>query len=207
MIRCCVCGKELRRASSWACADCCRNYGLPLQPDNWPAWARSERRREERRRRSSPSYGVSNREMRPAPYRRFRENVDYRKANGVRKNTAKPMTRVPADNLLYSTRGDQSAGESSHDYDRALESLPAELKSRLGGRRELRIVVADAIKSLPLISQRAIKAYMVGHSVEEIAQTEGIKVRTMEWLLDQAKRSLADILTSKAGADDGNRYR
>ena len=206
MLKCCICGKEISRPSLWACPECYKKYDLALAVENWPEWVKSEMAREKRRRRYSPSYGVSSSELSYAPYRRKTENKTYRKSNHVRQNGSKVISRIGADNILYSTRDDESRYERSLGYHRVLESMPSDLRERLRKNVEFEMIVADAIKALPLISQRAIKGYLGGHSEADIAASEGISQTTMHWLLSEAKERLKDLLAAKIGADDGTRY-
>jgi len=210
MLKCCICGKEVKTASAWVCSTCTREHGLPFMIGEWPEWALSERRREEKRRRFEPSYGVGARHLSYAPYRRQVHNKEYRKANKVRRANASPSRRVGADNLLYST-GDDPAwgddhGQADAFYGQILEGLPVGLRERLGRNGDLMVILGDAIRSLPLISQRALKASMGGYTVAEIADAEGLSEQTMQWLLDTARSRVQDILVEKAGADDGQRF-
>lgn len=204
MSRCCICGKEMHTRVVWACAECYRTHALPVALDDWPAWARSELDRERRRRRFQPDFGVSGHQLRYAPYRRERENKTYRRTNGVRKDgpARGPTVKTDADNLFYSS-GD---GEAVVGYTRVLEEMPYELRERLLQHAELQVIVADAVRSLPLISQRAIQGHLSGYSVAALAASEGISEETLSWLVSEAKRRLADLLAEKVGADDGTRF-
>jgi len=207
MLKCCICGGELTSAR-WACARCCREYNLGLTVNRWPEWARSEQRREQARRRFKPSYGVSTRELNEKPYVRRHENALYRKANNIasRKSSSSPATRVHADNLLYSSRGDESPAESGRNYAAVFGAMPHALQQRLTHHIESHTIVHDAIRALPLISQRAIDGLLRGRSLTYLAEAEGVSEATMRWLASEAKQRLADILTEKLGADDGMRY-
>ena len=210
MFKCCICGQDIQRASLWACASCYGQFELALSPDDWPEWAKSQKRREEGRRRYKPGYGVSGSELSYAPYSRLQENVSYRASNNVRKRD-NGAVRVQADDLLYSSGDDRGAadlvrGDASEAQRRVLESLPVELRDRLCQHVERQVILADAIAALPLISQRAIRGLICGYSEREMADAEGIAVETMRWLLEAAKERLADILRARVGADDGTRF-
>lgn len=204
MNKCCICGKDMHTRALWACAECYRVHKLPNAVDDWPAWARSELERERRRRSIRPHFGVSGGQLSYAPYQREGENKTYRRTNGVRKDgpTRGPAVRVDADNLFYSS-GD---GDSISGYTRLLEEMPSDLRERLLQRAELKVIVADAIRSLPLISQRTIQGHLSGYSAASIAASEGISEETLRWLLSEAKRRLADLFAEKLGADDGTRF-
>jgi DNA-directed RNA polymerase specialized sigma24 family protein len=210
MFKCCICGQDIQRPSLWACANCYGQFELALSPDDWPEWAKSQKRREESRRRYKPGYGVSGSELSYAPYSRLHENISYRVSNNVRKRE-NGAVRVQADDLLYSSGDDQAPadmvkGDSSEAQRRVIESLPVELRDRLWRHVERQVILADAIAALPLISQRAIRGLICGYSEREMADAEGIAVDTMGWLLEAAKERLADILRAKVGADDGARF-
>lgn len=210
MRKCCICGQELTNAR-WACARCCREFSLGLTVDRWPEWARAQQRREQARRRFKPSYGVSTRDLHKGPYSRRHENALYEKANHIssRKDSASsvaPAARIHADNLLYSTRGDESPAESGRNYAAVFGAMPHPLQQRLMQHIESQTIVSDAIRALPLISQRAIDGLLRGHSLSSIAASEGVSEATMNWLVSEAKQRLADILAEKLGADDGMRY-
>jgi DNA-directed RNA polymerase specialized sigma24 family protein len=195
----------MRTRALWACSACYREHDLPLLETRWPAWARSELERERKRRRFEPTYGVSGRRMSYAPYSREAENRTYRRVNRVRRNDGKANGmgfRISADNLFYST-GD---GHDAPGYDQLLEAMPADLREKLLQNAELKVILADAIRSLPLISQRAILGQLNGHSVTALADREGVSERMLRWLLSQAKQRLADLLMERMGADDGQRY-
>lgn len=204
MNRCCLCGVELDRPSQWACGSCLRQFELPFVAAKWPAWAKSELAREQKRRRFKPTYGVDGGRMSFAPYARKGENQSYRRTNRVHKpRSSAKLRRVNAENILYST------GEGAlpaDEYDQALESMPVALRNRLGGRIESRAMLADAIRALPLISQRAVKGRMAGHTVRELAEAEGVSESTLQWLLDTARQRLHDILTEKLNGDTGQRF-
>ncbi|MFH1086021.1 MAG: hypothetical protein V1772_09695 [Chloroflexota bacterium] len=204
MARCCICQKELNSAVLWVCLACQRAHSLATRSEVWPAWARSELERERSRRRARPSFGVSGRTLPYAPYRRHAENSTYRRVNQVRRPAARAAAgpRVDADNLFYST-GD---GGENEGYTRALGGLPADLREALLQRAELKTILHDAVRSLPLISQRAIRGEMNGLSVAEMAAAEGVSERILAWLLGEAKQHLADLLMEKVGADDGTRF-
>jgi DNA-directed RNA polymerase specialized sigma24 family protein len=204
MNKCCICGREMHTRVLWACAECYRAHKLPNSVEDWPAWARSELERERRRRSFRPHFGVSGGQLNYAPYRRERENRTYRRTNGVRRDGAArgPAMRIDADNLLYSS-GD---GDSIVGYTRILEEMPSDLRERLLQRAELQVIVTDAIRSLPLISQRTIRGHLNGYSTATMAASEGVSEATLDWLLSEAKRHLADLLTEKMGADDGTRF-
>jgi hypothetical protein len=210
MFKCCICGQDIQRASLWACASCYGQFELALSPDDWPEWAKSQKRREESRRRYKPGYGVSGSELNYAPYSRLQENVCYRASNNVRKRD-NGAVRVQADDLLYSSSDDQGAadlvrGDGSEAQRRVIESLPEELRDCLWQHVERQVILADAIAALPLISQRTIRGLICGYSEREMADAEGIAVETMRWLLEAAKERLADILRARVGADDGARF-
>jgi len=205
MFRCCVCGKILNQATAYVCGVCASTHALPLSTDDWPAWARSELEREQARRRFQPTYGVSGTDLTYAPYDRVRENQAYRRLNGVRRGPSRAPSRVGADNLFYSTTDEPEAVERV--YEQVLGSLPGPLQQGLGQGLDLRVVLADALASLPLISQRAMRAFAQGHDLAEIAAAEGVSVTTMGWLISSAQRRLRDILEDRLGADDGSRYR
>jgi hypothetical protein len=203
MLKCSLCGKQTTDPRQWVCGSCALEHALPLNPADWPAWAQSQRQREATRRRFEPGYGVSN-ELTYAPYSRRQDNICYRSANRVHKPAGTSPARTDADNLLYSTlRG----GDASHDYSQVLESMPVELRDQLLQESEHRTILADAIRSLPVVSQRAVLGTLVGRSVEELAEIEGLAKATMRWLLTSAMDHLRDLLTEKLGADDGSRYR
>jgi hypothetical protein len=205
MFKCCICRKEMTTPKLWVCGECFRKFDLSLSKESWPEWAQSELRREQKRRSFEPSFGVSSSELRYAPYRRIKENKTYRKSNRVRKNAKPTPVRVNADDVFYSG-GDGSGGKDDSGYDRVLEHLPVKLRERLLHHVEAQVIVADAIRSLPLISQRAIKGFVGGASEGEIARAEGVSETTMRWLIRSARERLHDILADKVGADDGSRY-
>lgn len=205
MLKCCICGKEMQTHALWACSLCYREHKLPLLESRWPDWARSELERERKRRRFEPSYGVSGSHLTYAPYRRDGENRTYRRTNRVRRNTGRSggtPIRMDADNLLYSTSDDQQPP----GYDRILEAMPSDLREMLLQRAELQVIIADAVQSLPLISQRAIRGYLSGHSEAAMAAAEGVSEDTLRWLLREAKNRLADMLMERVGADSGTRF-
>lgn len=113
--------------------------------------------------------------------------------------------RVGADNLLYSSGEEAEAAERV--YEQLLGTLPGPLQEGLGQGMDLRVVLSDALASLPLISQRAMRALAHGYDVAAIADAEGVSVSTMNWLLSTAQEHLRDILEGRLGADDGARYR
>ena len=203
MLKCCVCGKSLTSPRSWVCGACALTHNLAVDPAEWPEWAQSEKRREEARRRFEPSYGLSSERMRSTPYRRKAENQSYRKSSRVRKPGAGRMVRINADDLFYSSG---ESGPSSHDVSLVLDDLPFELRQRLLQHAEAQTILADAIRSLPLVSQRAILATIIGKSVDEIATDESLSDTTVRWLLSSAKRHLGDLLCEKLGTDDGQRF-
>ncbi len=205
MYKCCVCGKALTQPTAFVCAACAGAHGLPLGTDRWPAWAQSELARERARRRFRPSYGLSGADLSYEPYGRVGENRAYRRLNGVRKGAGRTPERVGADNLLYGSGDDPDAAERL--YGQLLGSLPGPLQQELGRGLDLRVILADAIGALPLISQRAIRAYSQGHDLADIAEAEGVSEATMGWLLKSAQDRLRDILEEHLGADDGMRYR
>ena len=205
MFKCCVCGKQLDRPTSYVCGVCAHRHQLALREEDWPAWARSELQRERSRRRFKPSYGVSGRELRYAPYSRRRENQSYRQVNRVRKAAPSSRKRIGAENLLYSTSDGPVPPETV--CEQVFGTLPAALQTSLGRGHDLAVVLADAVAALPLVSQRAIRAYAMGYTLTEIAQAEGLSDATMDWLLTSARERLRDILTEKVGGDDGMRYR
>ncbi|MBC7235399.1 MAG: hypothetical protein H5T69_06120 [Chloroflexi bacterium] len=205
MFKCCICGHEMQSPTLWACSDCYDKFGLPLLTEDWPAWAKAQRRREEARRRFKPSYGVPHAELNYAPYPRYHENKTYRQASHVRKEGG-PMTRVQADDLFYSSREEQDGLQAGDGYRRVLESMPGELRERLLQHAELKAILNDAVRSLPLISQRAIYGYLSGYGEDEMADFEGVSVDTMRWLLASAKERLADLLRARVGADNGTRF-
>lgn len=205
MFKCCVCGKALTQPTAFVCAACAGVHALPLSPEQWPAWARSELERERARRRFRPGYGVSGTDLNYEPYARVRENQAYRRLNGVRKGSSRTAVRTGADNLFYSTGEDSEAAERV--YEQLLGSLPGPLQQGLGQGLDLRVVLSDALASLPLISQRAMRAYAQGHDLVEIAEAEGVSASTMGWLVSSAQARLRDILEERLGADDGMRYR
>jgi len=196
----------MNRPERWVCTGCMVQYKLTLDNSKWPAWAQSELAKERKRRRFQPSFGVSSRQMAYAPYRRTKENRSYRKTNRVSKPSANGG-RAMADNLLYSTRDDEDLEARSRNYDGLLESLPDGLRRQLSGHTEIQIIIDDAIRSLPLISQRAMRGIMVGLALSDLAQAEGVNESTMAWLINAAKAQLRDILSGKLGADDGQRFK
>lgn len=205
MYKCCVCGKALTQPTAFVCAACAGLHDLPLSIDQWPAWARSELQREKARRRFRPSFGVSGTDLAYSPYGRVRENQAYRRLNGVRKGASRGPARVGADNLFYSSGDEAEAAERV--YEQLLGTLPGPLQQGLGQGMDLRVVLSDALASLPLISQRAMRAFAHGYDVDAIADAEGVSVSTMNWLLSTAQEHLRDILEGRLGADDGARYR
>ncbi|MGI6368782.1 MAG: hypothetical protein ACOX2L_10605 [Anaerolineae bacterium] len=205
MNKCCICGKVLTGATPYLCAACAGEHDLPLSIEEWPAWARSELEREKARRRFRPGYGVSGTDLAFAPYSRVRDNQTYRRLNGVRKGQGRSTQRVGADNLLYST-GDVSEA-SERVYEQLLGALPGPLQQGLGQGLDLRVILSDALSSLPLISQRAMRAFAAGHDVAEIAEAEGVSPTTMNWLITSAQEHLRAILEGQLGADDGSRFR
>jgi len=205
MFKCCICGRQLFRASSWVCGQCARQFHLGLLSSEWPAWAQAELARERQRRRFAPNYGVSSEELNPRPYRRHNENQDYRRANHLRKRAGPRRRRVGADNLFYSSIDD--VPRPGIDYGRMLGSMPSELRDQLDQNTELQVILRDALRSLPLISRRAIIATAAGRSVQEIAQAEGIPEATMRWLIESARERLRDVLSGRPDGDDGQRFR
>jgi DNA-directed RNA polymerase specialized sigma24 family protein len=205
MYKCCVCGKALTQPTAFACAVCAGVHGLSLFPEQWPAWARSELGREKARRRFRPGFGVSGSDLTYEPYDRVHDNQAYRRLNGVRKGQSKSPVRTGADNLFYSSTDDPEAAERV--YGQLLGSLPGPLQDGLGQGLDLRVVLSDALASLPLISQRAMRAYAQGHDLTEIADAEGVSAATMGWLVAAAQERLRDILEERLGADDGARFR
>lgn len=205
MYKCCVCGKALTQPTAFVCAACAGVHALPLSPEVWPAWARSELEREKARRRFRPGCGISGTDMSYEPYGRVRENQAYRRVNGVRKGPSRTAVRAGADNLFYSSGDDPETSERV--YEQLLGSLPGPLQQGLGQGLDLRVILLDALASLPLISQRAMRAYAGGCDLVEIAEAEGVSVATMGWLISSAQERLRDILEERLGADDGMRYR
>jgi DNA-directed RNA polymerase specialized sigma24 family protein len=205
MNKCCVCGKELNRASAYVCAGCASTHRLSLSEEQWPAWARSELAREKARRRFRPGYGVSGTDLAYQPYSREQENQAYRRLNGVRKGRPSAPVRVGADNLFYSSAEEGEGADRV--YEQVLGTLPGPLQQGLGQGLDLRVVLNDALAALPLVCQRAIRAEAHGFDITAIAQAEGLSEGTVAWLLHTARERLRDILEGKLGADDGARYR
>jgi len=204
MLKCCICGSEVERAAQFACGACLRQFDLPLLTDKWPAWAQSELARERQRRDFNPSYGVDGARLQYTPYRRDGENKTYRSANQVHKRRPNTNQRQGADNVLYSPLSDWLNEDS--DYTAVWESMPDELRRGLHAEVELKVILRDAVRALPLISQRALRAMVEGVAVADIATAEGIGEQTMAWLIDAAKERLRDILTQKLDGDDGQRF-
>ncbi|MHB1318550.1 MAG: RNA polymerase sigma factor [Anaerolineae bacterium] len=205
MYKCCVCGKALTQPTAFVCAVCAGVHALTLSPEQWPPWARSELERERARRRFRPGFGVSGTDLNYEPYARVRDNQTYRRLNGVRKGPSRTPVRTGADNLFYSS-GEAPEG-AERVYEQLLGSLPGPLQQELGQGLDLRVILSDALASLPLISQRAMRAFAQGHDLVEIAEAEGVSVATMGWLIRSAQERLRDILEERLGADDGMRYR
>jgi DNA-directed RNA polymerase specialized sigma24 family protein len=205
MYKCCVCGKELTRPTAYVCTGCASTHRLTLSENSWPAWAQSELAREKARRRYRSRNDSPGAELAYEPYTRHDENQTYRRLNGVRKGRPGARTRVGADNLLYSSTDDGDAAERV--YEQVLDSLPGPLQEGLGHGLDLRVVLGDALAALPLVCQRAIRAYAQGFDLAAIAEAEGLSETTMGSLLTSAQQRLRDILQDKFGADDGARYR
>jgi len=206
MAKCCICGKEMEQARRWVCTQCMVEHKLTLDERKWPAWAQSELAREKKRRRFAPSFGVSSRQLAYSPYRRSKENRSYRKTNRVSRPKANGG-RVMADNLFYSSRDDEGLEARSRNYTGLIESLPDDLRHQLSSQTEFQVIIDDAIRSLPLISQRAMRGIMVGLGLSDLATAEGVSESTMSWLIKAAKDQLRDILSGKLGADDGQRFK
>ena len=204
MLKCCICGGEVERAAQYACGACLRQFELPLLTDKWPAWAQSELARERQRRGFNPSYGVDGARLQYTPYRREGENKTYRSANQVRKRRPNSAQRQGADNLFYSPISEWLSDDG--DYKQVWESMPDELRRTLHAEVELKVILRDALRALPLISQRALRAMVEGMAVADIAAAEGIAEQTMAWLIESAKERLRDILTQKLNGDDGQRF-
>ncbi len=204
MLKCCFCGREVERRTQYACGSCLRQFDLPLLTTKWPAWAQNELSRERQRRAFNPTYGVDGARLQYTPYRRAGENQDYRQANQVRKRRPNSAQRQGADNVLYSPLDDWLSDD--RDYAQVWESMPDELRRHLGSDIELKVILRDAIRALPVISQRALRANVEGMAVADIAAAEGIGEQTMAWLIASAKERLRDILTQKLGGDTGQRF-
>jgi DNA-directed RNA polymerase specialized sigma24 family protein len=138
------------------------------------------------------------------PYRREGENKTYRSANQVRKRRPNSAQRQGADNLFYSPISEWLSDDG--DYKQVWESMPDELRRSLHAEVELKVILRDALRALPLISQRALRAMVEGIAVADIAAAEGIAEQTMAWLIESAKERLRDILTLKLNGDDGQRF-
>ena len=84
--------------------------------------------------------------------------------------------------------------------------MPVDLRDRLLQHSEHQTILADAIRALPLVSQRAILGTLIGRPIDEIATEEGIAESTMRWLHASAMDHLRAVLTEQIDADDGVRY-
>lgn len=204
MLKCCICGRRVERGSQYVCGTCLRRFDLPLLTDKWPAWAKNELAREQQRRAFNPSFGVDGVRLQFRPYRRDLENKTYRKANQVRRQRPQGSRRQGADNLFYSPLEDWLSDE--RDYTQVWECMPDELRRSVGPDIELKVILRDALRALPLVSQRALRAAVEGVAVIDIAAAEGIGEQTMAWLIESAKERLRDILTQQLGGDDGQRF-
>ena len=203
MPRCSICGRAVYNPKTWVCGACALAYDLPVKANEWPDWAQSERHREAQRRRFEPGYGVSSGELSYSPYRRQIDNRTYRRASKVHKSSPRPAGRTQVDNLFYSTTRD---GDDGRHYTQILESMPVDLRDRLLQHSEHQTILADAIRALPLVSQRAVLGTLIGRSIDEIATEEGIAESTMRWLHASAMDHLRALLAEQVDADDGIRY-
>ncbi|MEN6478140.1 MAG: hypothetical protein ABFD20_00695 [Anaerolineales bacterium] len=181
-----------------------RQFDLPLLTDRWPAWAKSELERERQRRAFNPTYGIDGGRLAYTPYRRETDNQTYRRSNQIYRKRPTVSQRQGADNLFYSPVSDWLNEES--DYTQLWESMPDELRGSLRSDVELKVVLRDALRALPLVSQRALRAMVEGIAVRDIALAEGLAEQTIVWLIESAKERLRDILQQKLGGDDGQRF-
>ncbi len=204
MLKCCICGREVERAAQYVCGTCLRQFDLPLLTEQWPAWAQNELARERQRRAFSPTYGVDGGRLAYTPYRREGDNKTYRRANQVWRRSPSSGRRQGADNLFYSPVSEWLNDDG--DYAQVLESMPEELRRSLHADIERKVILRDALRSLPVISQRALRAMVEGRPLSEIAAAEGLAEQTMAWLIESAKERLRDILTQKLDGDDGQRF-
>jgi len=204
MLKCCFCGREVERASQYACGTCLRQFDLPLLTERWPAWAKNELERERQRRAFNPTYGVDGGRMPYTPYSRANDNKTYRASNQVRRARPSSSQRQGADNLFYSPLSDWLSDDG--DYTQVWESMPIELRHNLHADVELKVILRDALRALPVISQRALRAMVEGIAVSDIAAAEGLGEQTMVWLIESAKERLRDILTQKLDGDAGQRF-
>ncbi len=204
MLKCCICGREVERAAQYVCGACLRRFDLPLLTERWPDWARGELERERQRRAYNPTYGVDGGRLAYTPYRREGDNKTYRRANQVRRKVPARSQRQGADNLFYSPVSEWLSDDG--DYTQVLESMPEELRGSLQADIERKVILRDALRSLPVVSQRALRATVEGMPLADIAAAEGLAEKTLAWLIESAKERLRDILAQKLNGDDGQRF-
>lgn len=80
------------------------------------------------------------------------------------------------------------------DGDAIDELAPASLNDDETALQVLKLTLAEALEQLPLAHREMIELRIEGHEIEEIAQRTGRSKRTVERILQEARKKLAELL-------------